>query len=221
MSWVEDPRSPVYLNLMQRNELAAGPRLGGSYEGLKTDTSGIWKGRPPLFADGIGPMTLAIAATPNPNALGQTVTIEGEFGNAFGGIIRRRFHIGGGLSADLRAGNFAHVKIQVVPDPLAVPNNVGIPAGMTVFFCWTWNLNPIAALFFYQDYPVAAVGTTIQAPEGCEFIHVQNAGTLTFVVTEYGQTWVRAVAAGERVPCPWGAFSCNVANRFIFEMRGL
>jgi len=220
-NWIPTPTPTGFVPVLDRNELAGGPRLGGLFNGPKTDTSALWKGHAPQFMDGIGPLTLSMAARPAPATPGQTVTIEVEVGNAWGGKISRRFNLGGGLSADLRVGNFQHIEVKAVPDGASVAGNIGIPAGMTVFFSWSFELQPRCPLFLFQDYPLAAVGTVIQAPEGCEFIHVESACTLTFALTQFGTTFVKAVAAGDRVPCTWGAFSCNVTNKFIFESRGL
>lgn len=217
--WTRSREDGLMIPVTGRNELAGGARIGGKIVGPRTETSGIWNGRPPVAIDGAGPMTLSLAARPGEGTPGQTVTIDGDFGNGFGGSIRRRFNVGGGLSASLRVGNFEHVQIRVVPDPLAAAGNVGIPSGMTVFFCWTWELQPSAKLLLFENYPVG--GVTIEAPEGCESIYVESACTLTFAMTQFGNTFARAVVAGERVPCLWGAFSCNIPNKFVFESRGV
>ena len=222
MSWtraLEIQRRAVALE--RRNELASGARLGGKFDGPRDSTSALWKGRPPQLEDGIGPMTLSIAALPDDADLGQTVTVEIEAGNAWGGQITRLFNVGGALSADLRVGDFEHVVARVVRDPLAAAGQGGIPNGMSVYFCWTWELQPTAALMRFLDYPAGAIGTNIALPEGCTHIHVQNAGNLTFAWSEYAGTFVRPVLAGERVPCVGPTFSCNVANVFVFESRGL
>lgn len=192
-------------------ELAGGPRLGGRFVGPKTDTSSIWKGRPPVLEAGVRPLTLALAATPPPAELGRTVTVQAQCGNAWGGLITREFQIGGGLSAELRVGNFEHVKVFVPPP--------GIVAGMTVFFCWTSDLLGRTPLYRFINYP--APGPIIQVPEGAEFVYPEVAGTLTYSIPQFGATFTRTVAAGEQVPIVWSAFSCNVANDFIFQLRGL
>jgi len=209
------------LTIMERNELAGGPRLGGKFDGPKTDTTALWKGRPPVLSSGIGPLTLAISArNAAPAALGSTVSLRAECGNAWGGVTTREFNIGGGLSAEMRVGNFEHVEVRVQPRPVGSVI-VGIPDGMTVFLSWTFDLIGRTPLYNFVDYPLAAVGTVIQLPEGVEFVTAEAACVLTWSLPQFAATFVQAVAAGTRIPTIWGAFSCNVANRFIFQLRGL
>ena len=47
---------PIRYPLTNLQELAGGARDGGLFRGPKTDTSALWKGRPPVNVDGIGPM---------------------------------------------------------------------------------------------------------------------------------------------------------------------
>lgn len=206
------------LTVMERNELAGGARLGGRFEGPKTDTSAIWKGRPPVLSSGIGPLTLAIAARNAPPAvLSSTVFVRAECGNAWGGVTTREFHLGAGLSAELRVGNFQHVDIRVIPEPVGSLVS-GIPDGMTVFFSWTFDLLGRTPLYHFRAVPAA---TIIQLPEGVEYLTAEAACTLTWDIPQFGTTFTQAVAAGTRIPTIWGAFSCNIANRFVFQLRGL
>jgi hypothetical protein len=193
------------------NELAGGARLGGKFEGPIGGTKAIWKGRPPILDETLGgPMTLAIAAVP-PNAEpGRTLTIVAEGGNQWGGKIRRVFSVGAGLSAELRMGNFQHVLVRTADD---------IPEGMTLFFSWTYDLFGRSPLYHYLPYPVANVVTEL--PEGTAFLIADSACNITWVLTTFGTTITQTVAAGERVPAQWGAFSCNRVNNFIVELRGL
>ena len=61
----------------------------------------------------------------------------------------------------------------------------------------------------------------IELPEGCEAITVESACVLTFQLPQFTSTFVYAANAGERVDALWSALSCNVANKFIFHLRGI
>jgi hypothetical protein len=193
------------------NELAGGARLGGLFRGPTQGTKAIWKGRPPILDEQLaGPMTLAIAAEPPAADPGRTLTIHAEGGNQWGGKIRRTFSIGAGLSAELRMGNFQHVLVRTDTD---------IPEGMTLFFSWTYDVLGRSPLYHYLSYPVANVVTAL--PEGAAYLIPEFACNITWQLTTFGSTITQAVAAGERVPSQWGAFSCNRDNEFIVELRGL
>jgi hypothetical protein len=214
----------LVLSLQDRNELAGGPRLGGNFAGPKADTSALWNGRPPVLSSGIGPLTLAVSARNDGQGAvaGSTVRVRAQCANAWGGLTTREFDIGAGLSAELRVGNYQHVDVRVVP---TAPGSavVGIPAGMTVRFSWSFDLLGRTPLYHFRRYTAAeaAVATVIQLPEGVEFLTAETACTLTWSLPQYGATFIQAVPAGTRVPAIWGAFSCNVANDFIFQLRGL
>lgn len=211
------------LNLIERNELAGGARLGGNFEGPKTDTTALWKGRPPVLQSGIGPLTIAMAARNTGVAPpGSTVLVDVQCGNAWGGVTTRQFHIGAGLSAELRVGNFQHVDVRVLPVPVGAVVT-GIPDGMTVFFSWTFDLLGRTPLYHFRPYTLAeaVAGTVIQLPEGVEFLTAQSPCVLTWDLPQYGTNFVQAVPAGTRIPIIWGAFSCNVATDFVFQLRGL
>ena len=92
----------------------------------------IWKGRPPIYNpsyDEAEPASLVLSA--NGGSVGDTVTIEFEGGNAWGGITKREFQIGQGISAELQAGAFQHVVCRAV---------TALPAGMELYFSWTWDV---------------------------------------------------------------------------------
>ena len=202
--------------LVSASELGAGVRIGGKFDGPRTGTSAIWVGRPPVLPNGYPFPTLAIAATPSPSVPGQTVTIEVEAANGFGGRIMRQFSIGGGLSAEMRLGNYQHVRVRVLGSS---EGHVGIPAGMTVWFAWSFDLVGHSSLFHFLNYPVA--GVPVVLPEGTEYITPENACRLVFQVPEFGTTFTRGVNAGEQATAIWSAFTCNIINRFIVQLRGL
>ena len=52
---------PTRYPLNNLGELAGGARDSGLFRGPKTDTSSLWKGRPPVQENGIGPMGLSIS----------------------------------------------------------------------------------------------------------------------------------------------------------------
>lgn len=203
------------------NELAGGARLGGNY--VATAEKGpieqhlpIWKGRPPILDETLqGMMTLAIMADPPPGDLGRTVTIDVEGANAWGGKITRTFSVGGGLSAELRLGNFQHVRAVANP---AVLDSVTLPVGMGLFFCWSYDLIGRAPLYHFLPV-LAAIPTAL--PTATETITPELACTITWLLPTFGATVVKTVAAGEEVPAQWGAFSCNIANSFMLKIRGL
>jgi hypothetical protein len=198
---------PIY----QPGELSSGPRMGGRWVGpTGGEALRIWNGRPPRQSEYDGPRTLHISAT-SPNAtVGSTVTIEAELANSWGGRTQRIFQIGAGLDAALRAGNFEVVNVKITS---------AIPANMTVFFCWSFEILDKTSLFSFLNYTGAGVATRF--PEGIVAFTPESACNVTFLAPQFATTFVRAVGAGERVRTVWSAFSCNVVNRFIFEMRGL
>jgi len=193
-------------------ELASGARLGGKFVGPYTSTMAIWKGRPPIYSpsyDEAEPASLVISAIGGEN-VGDTVTINFEGGNAWGGITRRTFQVGQGLSAELQAGAFQHIVCRAEPP---------LPAGMELFFSWTWDAVNRSELIRFFDYPVA--NTQIDLPEGIHSVTPESACQLIYQIPQFGTTFTKSVSAGEEVCCHWGAFSCNVATKFIFKLRGV
>ena len=203
------------------NELAGGARLGGNFiataqTGPTLQTLALWKGRPPLLDEVLqGPLTLAIEANPPPGDLGRTVRIEVEGGNAWGGKVTRTFSVGAGLSAELRIGNFQHVRVVARPATL---DSVTLPVGMGLFFAWSLDLIGRAPLY---DFLSVLAATPTVLPTATETITPEFACTITWLIPTFGATVVKTVAAGEEVPAQWGAFSCNIANTFLLKMRGL
>jgi len=196
--------------LIDPQEIAGGPRIGGKIDTM--GTRAIWNGRPPIIRPDIpGPQTLAMAATPPPATPGQTVTVELTCGNGFGGRIFRRFCIGDGLTAEIRCGTFAVVR--------AIIMNPGVPAGMELFFSWSYDLEGGCPLYWFQNVLVAPAVTNF--PEGCTHVIPQAACVIVFQCPQFGGTFTYNAAAGERVPAIWGAATFNVAMPVIFELRGL
>jgi hypothetical protein len=197
-------------------ELGAAPRLGGSFDGPKNDTTALWKGRPPTLVDGLTPNVISIAmrstGTLPVGVSSRSVTIRAEGGNAFGGIITREFSVGEGLSADLGIGAFQHCLVRAITP---------IPAGCTLFFCWVNELtfsSSLLTLSSYLNYPVA--NTRVRVPEGAFEMMAENACQITWTLDQLGATVTQGVAAGESIPVRWGTFSCNVVNQFFFRLRG-
>lgn len=201
---------PVRYPLTNLEELGGGARDGGRFVGPKTDTSALWKGRPPVNVDGIGPMGMSISLRNESATPGLTVTIDAEAGTPYGGLARRIFQVGEGLSAELHVGSYPHVNVRAVTP---------IPAGCTLYFTWVYEIIGRSPLLSFFDYTVPA--SIIELPEGCEAVTVQNACTLTFQIPQFTSTFTYAAVAGERVDALWSALSCNIANRFIFHMRGI
>lgn len=201
---------PVRYPLTNLDELGGGARDGGRFVGPKTDTSALWKGRPPVNVDGIGPMGMSISLRNESATPGLTVTIDAEAGTPYGGLARRVFQVGEGLSAELHVGSYPHVNVRAVTP---------IPAGCTLYFTWVYEILGRSPLVSFLDYTAPA--SIIELPEGCEAITVQNACTLTFQLPQFASTFTYAAVAGERVDALWAALSCNVVNRFIFHMRGI
>ena len=201
---------PMRYALNNLGELAGGARDSGLFVGPKTDTSSLWKGRPPVQEDGIGPMGFSISFKNESATPGLTVTIDAEAGSPFGGIARRVFQVGQGLSAELHVGAYPHVNIRAITP---------IPTGCTLYFNWIYEIVARSPLLSFLDYTVA--NTIVEIPEGCEFITVQNACVLTFQLPQFASTFTYAASAGERVPSLWSALSCNVANRFVYHLRGI
>lgn len=192
-------------------ELASGARLGGKFVGPYNGTMAIWKGRPPIYNpsyDENEPGSLVISAIGG--SVGDTVTVNFEGGNAWGGMTRRTFQIGQGISAELQAGQFEHILCRA---------EAPLPDGMELFFSWTWDIVNKSHLWNYYNYPVA--GTAVNLPEGIECIIPESACQLTYQLPQFGTTFVKSVSAGEEVVAYWGAFSCNVANKFLFKLRGI
>jgi hypothetical protein len=195
-------------------ELASGPRIGGKFVGPYTGTMAIWKGRPPTMDptyEESEPGSLVIGAIGGAN-IGDTVTIEFEGGNAWGGVTTRTFQIGQGLSAELHAGRFQHVSCRAVTP---------LPAGMELFFSWTWDILGSSSLYQYQNYVAGAGPLQINLPEGTQTILVRDTCQLTFRIPQFSTTFQVSANAGEEVSAYWGALSCNVNNQFIFKMRGI
>jgi hypothetical protein len=199
-------------------ELAGGARLGGNFiarDAPIRQTLALWKGRPPLLDEAIqGPLTLAISATPPAADPGRTVTIHAEGANAWGGRVTRIFSVGGGLSAELRLGNFQHVRAVA----MQAADGDTLPQGMGLYFTWSLDLLGRTPLWHYL---AVAAGTPTVLPEGTESVTPELACTLTYLLPTFGTTVVKTVSAGEEVPAQWGAFSCNIANQFLLKIRGL
>ena len=126
-------------------ELASGARLGGKFTGPYSGTMAIWKGRPPILSTGddLEPGTLVISL--QGGEVGSTVTVEFEGGNAWGGITKRKFQIGQGLSAELQAGAFAHVTVRATTE---------LFAGQELFFSWTYDPVNRSDLYQYEEYKI-------------------------------------------------------------------
>ena len=196
---------PIRYPLTNLQELAGGARDGGLFRGPKTDTSALWKGRPPVNVDGIGPMGLSISFKNESATPGLSVTIDAEAGTA-----RRVFQVGEGISAELHVGSYPHVNVRAITP---------VPAGCTLFFTWVYEILGRSRLLSFLDYTAPA--SVIELPEGCEAITVESACVLTFQLPQFTSTFVYAANAGERVDALWSALSCNVANKFIFHLRGI
>lgn len=196
------------------HELGSSPRMGGNFRGFTDATIAIWKGRPPVNMEGLTPnvLTMAMRSITPLGAASRSVTIKAECGNAFGGVITREFDIGEGLSCDLGAGSFQHVKVRT-----ASP----IPADCILYFCWVNELNfssSVMTLSNFLDYPLA--NARVRAPEGAFQVMPESACQITWTLDRYGTTFVQGVAAGQSIPVRWGTFSCNVPNKFFFRLRG-
>ena len=216
--------------LMARNELAAGGRLGGLRDGPYPGNSPLWDGPPPRLESSFGPDGFSIAAQVTvpeggvPADLGRTVLVEVVASNTWGGQTQRLFNIGAGLSAMMRIGNFETVGVKVrnaTGKPLAVQGfpAEGIPAGVRVFFSWTWDLFGRGPLRLFQLVPAA---TILPVPEGAEFVQPELACTVTWQAPQYATTYVQALPAGVQTPVAFGsAFSCNIATKFVWQLQGL
>lgn len=196
-------------------ELAGGPRTSGLFRGPINQTTPIWVGRPPTIHNGLLPNVLCIAmpvtGTFTPGA-DYSTTIEAECGDGFGGVIRRRFSIGSGLSVDIGAGSFAHVRVRAVTP---------IPENCTLYFNWVNELNFSSSnqvLSTFLNYPVA--NTEVQVPEGSFTMTPELSCQVTFLLTQFGTTFTQGVSAGQSIPVRWGTFRCNIVNKFFFQLRG-
>lgn len=196
-------------------ELGSTPRLGGNYTGPLTQTVPIWNGRPPLYHDGLVPNVLSmVMRSEAPLVIGsvRSVTIRAECGNSFGDVITRQFDIGEGVSADIGAGVFQHVKVRTVTP---------IPDGCQLFFSWVNEYNFSSSsmvLNNFLNYPVA--NQLVRVPEGAFSVMPESACQITWSLAQYGTTFTQGVAAGDTIPVRWGTFSCNVVNKFFFSLRG-
>jgi hypothetical protein len=200
------------MGLTMPPELASGARLGGKFSGPYNATMAIWKGRPPMYSPDYGdaePGTLVISAMGGTN-IGDSVTVDFEGGNAWGGVTKRTFQIGQGISAELQAGAFQHILCRA---------RAPLPTGMELFFSWTWD--PVNKSDLFQYYKYDNAGVMINLPEGIKSIIPESACQLTYQMPQFGTTFVKSVASGEEVTSYWGAFSCNVPNQFIFRLRGI
>ena len=196
-----------------RPELGSTVRLDGRYEGPKRQTCAIWKARPPVLEDGSIPPTLFISAGDGPKGaapIGSTVTIYAEGAAAGGGRASRLFEVGNGLTAELLVGYFKSIIVET---------RTPIPAGLTVFFTWSFQIAQSRGFVKFLDYPVAAA--PVNLPEGCESVVPELACTLTFLMPQFGTTFTYAASAGEVVPALWGAMSCNIINKFVFRLKPL
>lgn len=200
-------------SLVQRPELASGIRLDGRFEGPKTDTSSIWKGRPPTLPDGTPYPSLVLSASRGNGvapASGSTVTIQAEGAAGNGGRNFREFQIGGGLTAEIMAGYYDHVLIRAVTP---------IPSGMNLYFVWSLQVFSSAKLWRFVDYPVA--GVDIDLPEGVDQITFEDVGLVTFNVPQFGSTFSMAVTAGQTIPVVWSSMSFSVPTKLIFRLKSL
>jgi hypothetical protein len=129
-------------------ELASGARLGGKFTGPYSGTMAIWKGRPPVLSigDDYEPAALVISCTGG--VIGSSVTIQFEGGNAWGGVTKREFQIGQGLSVELQAGAFQHVSVRATTP---------LEAGMEILFSWTCDPVNRSELYQYFSYDLAGL----------------------------------------------------------------
>jgi len=205
--------------LASLQELGSSPRLGGRFVGPLEQTCALWRGRPPTLEEfaGATPRILSVAChTTGPlgGATSTSIDLFAECGNAFGGVITRRFSVGEGLSADLAVGSYRHVRVVTESN---------VPANTTLYFCWSDDLPGSTGkglvLSNFQNYPVAAVRTRI--PEGAYEMIPESACQITFTLASKSPatTFVLAANAGEPVPVTWGTFTCNVVNKFMYRLR--
>ena len=192
-------------------ELASGARLGGKFVGPYSGTMAIWKGRPPNLAvsdDFVqNPGSLRISCNGGP--VGSTVTVEFEGGNAWGGILKREFQVGQGLSAELQAGAFGHVSVRCVT-PLV--------EGQELYFSWTFDPVNKSDLFAYQ---VVTGGVNYNLPEGCSHIIPESACNIIFQIPQFTTTFTKSALAGEEVQALWGAYQTNITQNVIYKLRGV
>jgi hypothetical protein len=196
-----------------RPELGSTVRLDGRFEGPKKQTLSIWKARPPVLEDGSVPPTLFLSADNGPGAdapVGSTVTIYAEGAAAGGGRASRLFEVGHGLTAELLVGYFKSITV-VTKSP--------VPAGLTLYFTWSFQIAQSRGLVKFLNYPAPAV--PVNLPEGCETVVPELACLLTFILPQFGTTFAYSASAGEAVPALWGAMSCNIPNKFVFRLKPL
>jgi hypothetical protein len=199
--------------LIFRPELGSTVRLDGNIGGPKTQTCSIWKARPPVLEDGSVPPTLYLSAVDGPEGVappGSTVTVRAEGAAAGGGRAVRIFEIGNGLTAELLLGYFKSIDVKTISP---------IPAGMTLYFTWSFQIAQSRGFVKFLNYALA--GSLVNLPEGCEVVIPELACTLTFLLPQFGTTFTYAASAGETVPALWGALSCNIPNRFVFRLKPL
>jgi hypothetical protein len=203
------------LTLDQRGEMGSGVRIGGIIDTSHVGrTKSIWRSRPPVTEDGRPYQTLHISAHEEQGGgtPGDTVTIRAEAGTQWGGLASREFAVGDGLSAALRIGLFESVDVKVV--------SPGFPAAMKLRFVWSLDYSLLPSpLYTFLDYPTP--GTLLRLPEGTAAMFPDSACIITFNLPQFGTTFTKTAAADEEVEALWGAFSCNVVNRFILKLRGL
>jgi len=205
--------------LTSQRELGENIRTDGRYVGPLRQTLRICSGRPPVQPDGrIFPL-LSLSLIPGEGAatppIGTTVTIEAEGASGNGGRVRRTFQIGAGLTGDIMMGYYEHVRVKALPNA----DGVTVPEGMVLYFVWNSSIYEGRRLQSFLNYAIPA--SIVPAPEGTEFIIPETACVLTFQLPSFSTTFVYTAAAGERVPAAWGAFSCNIANKFIFILKPL
>jgi hypothetical protein len=82
--------------------------------------------------------------------IGNTVTIDFEGGNAWGGKTKRQFQIGNGISAELQAGQFAHVAVRAITQ---------LKEGEELFFSWTYDPVNRSDLYQYLSYDIAGLAS--------------------------------------------------------------
>jgi len=194
-------------------ELGSGARTGNKISGPKPNgTVNIVSGRPPVLAlgDNFHLCSLVLSSSSSvPTDIGKSVTIDLECSNAFGGITKREFEIGQGLSAQLQVGSFAHVNCKARA-PLDVDQHI----------YYSWIASPVNTSFLYKFASVVA-GTQYNLPEGCVGIIPDKTCTVTFQVPQFATTFDQIASAGEEVEAIWGAASFNNTMNVIYKLRGL
>lgn len=202
-------RRKRYVQLEFPPELGSGARLGGRFTGPYAGTMAIWKGRPPTLSAGDDLEPSALVIQMSGGAVGSTVTIEFEGGNAWGGVTTRKFEIGQGLSAELQAGAFAHIVCRAIT-PLS--------AGQELTFSWTTDITNRSDLYSYES---VTNGVDINLPEGCTHIIPEQACNIIFQLPQFTTTFTKSALAGEEIPAIWGGYQTNQTQNIIYRLRGV